>query len=166
MNRHTNSAFLLVLTLTASSVSHAALAANSDEQVAARLDALEKENAALRARLNRLEASKVAKIKHHPAAAEPDPALAAIPRSRNADALAADAGHAVGIRTSISPPRFEVSGSLLFLQPGAGNLEYGTLVTPFPIATPNWSNQSLHRNSVLPSVSGFAICPTSPTISN
>jgi hypothetical protein len=31
----------------------------------------------------------------------------------------------------------------LFLQPSAGNLEYGTLVTPFPAATPNWSNQSL-----------------------
>ena len=45
-----------------------------------------------------------------------------------------------------SPPRFELSGSLLFLQPGAGNLEYGTLVSPLPIATPNWSNQSLSPN--------------------
>ncbi len=45
-----------------------------------------------------------------------------------------------------SRPHFEVSGSLLFLQPGAGNLEYGTLVTPLPIATPNWSNQSLSPN--------------------
>jgi hypothetical protein len=45
-----------------------------------------------------------------------------------------------------SPPRFELSGSLLFLQPGAGNLEYGTLVSPLPIATPNWSNQSLAPN--------------------
>jgi len=42
--------------------------------------------------------------------------------------------------------RFELSGSLLFLQPGAGNLEYGTLVSPLPIATPNWSNQSLAPN--------------------
>ena len=45
--------------------------------------------------------------------------------------------------TSNPRPRFEVSGSLLYLQPGAGNLEYGTLVTPLPLVTPNWSNQSL-----------------------
>jgi Legionella pneumophila major outer membrane protein precursor len=41
---------------------------------------------------------------------------------------------------------FEVSGSLLFLQPGAGNLEYATLVSPFPLPTPNWNNQSLSPN--------------------
>jgi Legionella pneumophila major outer membrane protein precursor len=39
--------------------------------------------------------------------------------------------------------RFEIRGSLLYLQPGAGNLEYATLVTPLPLPTPNWANQSL-----------------------
>ena len=29
------------------------------------------------------------------------------------------------------------------MQPGAGNLEYATLVSPFPLPTPNWDNQSL-----------------------
>ncbi len=49
---------------------------------------------------------------------------------------------AAGIGTQ---SHFEISGSLLFLQPGAGpgDLEYATLVTPFPLATPNWENQSL-----------------------
>ena len=41
---------------------------------------------------------------------------------------------------------FEISGSLFFLQPGSGNLEYATLVNPFPLPTPNWSNQSLSPN--------------------
>ena len=140
MSRFTKLAFLLCLAPASSAVSHSAIAATIDEQISARLAALEKENAALRARVNRLEASKAAKIKHRAAAVEPNSALAAIARPRNADALAA------GARTSNAPPRFEVSGSLLYLQPGAGNLEYGTLVTPFPIATPNWSNQSLTPN--------------------
>ncbi len=43
----------------------------------------------------------------------------------------------------MNSPHFEISGSLSFLQPGAGNLEYGTLTTPLPLPTPNWSNQSL-----------------------
>ena len=38
---------------------------------------------------------------------------------------------------------FEVSGSLLYLQPGSGNLEYATLVSPLPLPTPNWANQAL-----------------------
>ena len=142
MNRFTRLAFLLCLASAASGVSRAALAATVDAQISARLDALERENAALRARVNRLEASTAA-IRHRPAAVPSNPAFASLPRPQNANALAADAGHVVGARTSNSRPHFEVSGSLLFLQPGAGNLEYGTLVTPLPVATPNWSNQSL-----------------------
>jgi hypothetical protein len=146
MNRFTKLAVLLCLALTGSAISHAAFAATIDEQTSARLDALEKENAALRARVNRLEASKAAKIAHRPADAVSNPALASRSRQQNADMSAADAGQIAGIRTSNARPRFEISGSLLYLQPGAGNLEYGTLVTPFPIATPNWSNQSLTPN--------------------
>ncbi|MEX2171965.1 MAG: Lpg1974 family pore-forming outer membrane protein [Pirellulales bacterium] len=40
-------------------------------------------------------------------------------------------------------PRFEATASLLFLQPGSGNLEYGTLVSPLPPLTPHWVNQSV-----------------------
>jgi hypothetical protein len=156
MNRFTQLALPLCLVLTSSAVSHAAFAATIDEQTSARLDALEKENAALRARVNRLEASKAAAIKHGPADVDRHRAPAAMPRAQDAEALAtetwatetraADSGRVVDGRTLKPPPRFEVSGSLLFLQPGAGNLEYGTLVTPFPLATPNWSNQSLTPN--------------------
>ena len=72
-------------------------------------------------------------------------------RLQNAEALAAEpntisprnAGQAVDIGTSNPPHHFEISGSLLYWQPGAGDLEYGTLITPLPITTPNWANQSL-----------------------
>lgn len=141
MNSFTRFALLLCLTLATSAVSYSARAATIDEQNAARLDALEKENSALRARVNRLEAPKAAKIQNRPAV-EADPAFASAPRPQNVDTLAAYPVKAVGAPIS-NAPRFEVSGSLLYLQPGAGDLEYGTLVTPFPIATPNWSNQSL-----------------------
>src|SRR5271169_2967779 len=139
MNSFTRLALLLCLTLATSSYS--ARAATIDEQTSARLDALEKENSALRARVNRLEAPKAAKIQNRPAV-EADPAFASAPRPQNAGTLAAYPVKAIGAQIS-SAPHFEISGSLLYLQPGAGDLEYGTLVTPFPIATPNWNNQSL-----------------------
>jgi hypothetical protein len=128
----------------AAAVPHSAFAATLDEQISARLDALEKENAALRARVNRLEASKAARIQHGQVPAETR-------RLQNAEALAAEpnamsprnAGRAVEIGTANPPHHFEISGSLLYLQPGAGDLEYGTLISPLPITTPNWSNQSL-----------------------
>ena len=127
----------LCLALLAVAVSRSAHAATLDEQNSARLYALEKENAALRARVNRLETSKAAI----------DPRA----RLQNANDLAAGSNgllrdnfvKAPNIVISKPQPHFEVSGSLLYLQPGAGNLEYGTLVTPFPLATPNWNNQSL-----------------------
>src|SRR3984957_8380438 len=128
---------VLCLALMAIAGSCAAHATTLDGQIKARFNALEKENAALRARLNRLEMSKAAL----------DPRV----RLQNANDLSADSNGPSGAYFVKAPnaamskpqPRFEVSGSLLYLQPGAGNLEYGTLVTPFPIATPNWANQSL-----------------------
>src|SRR5580704_15013478 len=141
MNGFARLALLLFLTLATSAVSHAARAATIDEQTSARLDALEKENSALRARVNRLEASKAAKMQRR-TVVEADPASAAAPRLQNADTLAAYPVKAVAAPAPYAP-RFEISGSLLYLQPGAGDLEYGTLVTPLPIATPNWANQSL-----------------------
>ena len=142
MKRFTGLAFLLCLAVIAAP--HAACAATLDEQISARLDALEKENAALRARVNRLEAAKAARLRHGPGPAE-------TPRLQNGEAWAAeprmisarDAGQAVVIGSTNPPHHFEFSGSLLYLQPGAGDLEYGTLVTPLPITTPNWANQSL-----------------------
>lgn len=38
---------------------------------------------------------------------------------------------------------FETSASLLFLQPGSGNLMYGTLTNPFPFLSPHWNDQSV-----------------------
>ena len=37
----------------------------------------------------------------------------------------------------------ELTASLLYLQPCSNNLEYGTLVSPLPLPTPNWANQAI-----------------------
>jgi hypothetical protein len=55
-------------------------------------------------------------------------------------------GKTIDFGGSNSPSRFEVSASLLYLQPGAGNLEYATLVTPLPLPSPDWSNQAISPN--------------------
>ena len=143
MNGLTKLWFVVCLVLMASAVFHPAFAATLAERTAARLDALEKENAALRARVNRLEASTTATTARRPSAAEPNLALASAPPRHYEKAMDANAGQVVRARRGTAQPRFEVDGTLLFLQPGGGNLEYGTLVTPLPLPTPNWDNQAL-----------------------
>ena len=115
------------------------------DEIAARLDALERENAALRARLNRLETSRTVKLQQRSVETGSRTALAPLPPAQSADNTAADLSYKAVPRV-VNAPRFEVSGSLSFLQPGAGNLEYGTLTTPLPLPTPNWANQSLKPN--------------------
>jgi len=116
------------------------------DDISARLDALEKENATLRARLNRLETPKTAKMpQQRPGDLGAGPGLASIPRAQTADSMAADLSYKAGPRP-VNSPHFEISGTLSFLQPGAGNLEYGTLTTPLPLPTPSWANQSLDPN--------------------
>lgn len=132
-------AFVVCLGSTASMVSRPAVAATA-EQISARLDALEKENAALRARVNHLETSRTATPLRRNV--ESNPGLASMSRPPVADTLAIDRGYVVKAGRPGSP-RFEVSGTLNFMQPGAGNLEYATLVTPLPAVTPSWANQSL-----------------------
>lgn len=141
MHNVTKLACVLCLALTTAAVGRPAVAASSDE-IAARLDALEKENAGLRARLNRLETSRTAKLQQRPADRASNPALASLPRPQTADSMAADLSYKAGPR-SVNAPRFEISGTLSYLQPGAGNLEYGTLTSPLPAVTPHWVNQSL-----------------------
>lgn len=131
-------ALLACLGLTAAAVPRPAVA----DQISARLDALERENAALRARLNRLEAPRAAKLQPRPADVGPGPAPVSLARASGANSMAADPGYA----RKANAPRFEISGSLSFLQPGAGNLEYGTLTNPLPVLTPHWANQSLRPN--------------------
>jgi hypothetical protein len=141
MNSFTKLALLACLGWTAAVVPHPAFA----DETSARLDSLERENALLRARLNRLEASRTAKPQQRPAAGmTSNPALAS--GLRPADAMAADLMYGKADRPAVRSPRFEVSGTLSYLQPGAGNLEYGTLTTPLPLPTPSWSNQSLKPN--------------------
>ena len=47
------------------------------------------------------------------------------------------------VENSNAQPQLEAWASLLFLQPSSGNLEYATLVSPLPLPTPNWANQSV-----------------------
>ena len=144
MSKFTKLALLLCLALAAAAVRHPAVAATLDEQISARLDALEKENAALRARVNRLEASKAERVQH--GAAPSKPGACKMPKPwppRRMMASPINVGQAVIIGPSNPRHHFEISGSLMYLQPGAGDLEYGTLITPLPITSPNWANQSL-----------------------
>jgi hypothetical protein len=129
-------ALLLCLPLAIPVVAPSALAGELDARILARLDALERENAALRARLNRIETSRTPTITQRAAGLEPTPALAS----------AAQPVKAVAAVAPRRLHRFEVSGSLLFLQPGAGNLEYGTLTNPLPAVSPHWNNQTLKPN--------------------
>ncbi len=142
MQNLTKLGLLLCVALTTFAASGAARADSIDDTILARLNALEKENAALRARVNRLEASKPGTKQAHRMtvldSATPPPVLP--------PPIALDTGNAVLVdAVPMNPhPHFEVSGSLLFLQPGAGDFEqYATLVSPFPIPTPNWANQSI-----------------------
>jgi hypothetical protein len=134
MNSLTRLALLGCLGLAGAATPRPAVA----DQISARLDALEKENAALRGRLSRLEGPRTVKLQQRPADTGP-----VQPLPRNADSMAADLGYAKVAPRTLNSPHFEFSTSLSFLQPGAGNLEYGTLTTPLPLPTPNWSNQSL-----------------------
>lgn len=140
MNTVAKLALLACLGLTVAAVPGPAVA----DAVSARLDALERENAALRARLIRLETSKAGKPQPHQAVAGSAAPLAALPRSPAADSMASASRHGGAPRPAA--PSFELSGSLSFLQPGAGNLEYGTLTNPLPVVTPHWNNQSLKPN--------------------
>ncbi len=147
MKSFTGVAVLLCIVSSTGALTRPAAAASPEEQILRRLDALEKENAALRARVNHLEAAKAAAV-HHPVPAPAQP-------SQNSENLAAApvlppistppklVDQVVEAAPASPPHRFEISGSALFLQPGAGNLEYGTLISPLPITSPNWSNQSL-----------------------
>jgi len=140
MNSVKKFALLACLGLSVAAVPGPAVA----DKISERLDALERENAALRARLNRLETPRAAKLQPRPADSTTGPTLVALPRSVGTDSMAADLSD-VRPRRAYAP-RFEVSGTASFLQPGAGNLEYGTLTNPLPPVTPHWRNQSLKPN--------------------
>lgn len=130
-----------------------------DEQILARLNALEKENAALRARVSNLEASLGETKAAGPAAKLGTPAPA--PSSPSAgDATPLDLAQdspaparmpsapdkPVAATAAPAPPRpqFEISGSLLFLQPSTDDFQqYAEVANPFPVATPSWSNASI-----------------------
>jgi len=144
MNRFAKLAFLLCLPPMASAVSPPAFADTIEQQISARLDALEKENTALKQRLKHIESA--ATTSGHTLPPPSQPAGSGMLGSAALEA------HAQGDRipqfykspaASNRPRHFEISGSLLYLQPGAGDLEYATLVTPLPLPTPNWTNQSL-----------------------
>ncbi len=137
MTRFTKPALLVGLALTAVTLPQIADAATAEEQITARLNALEKENAGLRARLNRLETTTTARP---PAAgAGSNAALAALPARANEPYTKAP----IAIIHPAPPQAFELSGSLLFLQSASGNMEYATLINPLPVVSPHWNNQSL-----------------------
>jgi Legionella pneumophila major outer membrane protein precursor len=135
MRKLTKLCLLLYAALLATAVSSAAHAQSTDAEILARLNALEKENAALRARVGRLERAKAATTEIHRASVLDSPAPAAPPPPGP-----------VGIKAAAEKPRphFEIGGSLAFLQPGAGDFQqYAEVANPFPAASPHWANTSI-----------------------
>src|SRR4051812_15984576 len=53
------------------------------------------------------------------------------------------ASDAIFLTLARSQPGFELSASALYLQPISGNLQYATLITPFPFQTPHWNDQTV-----------------------
>jgi hypothetical protein len=98
MNSVTKLALLACVGLTAVAAPRPAVA----DKISERLDALERENAALRARLNRLETPKAAKLQPRPADSGSGPVLVALPRSAGPDSMAADLSY-VGPRRANAP---------------------------------------------------------------
>ncbi len=138
----------LCLVLVISTASRAAFAKSVDDQILARLNALEKENAALRTRVSRLEAFHAAAGEGHRAIvlARATPTPVALPQADYVLGTGNVAGAGTAeIQTPQWRPHFAVSGSFLYLQPGSGDFEqYATLVSPLPVPSPNWSNQSIN----------------------
>jgi len=48
--------------------------------------------------------------------------------------------------SSYDAPRFEFTSAFVYLKPGSGSLEYGTLVSPLPPLSPHWENQTMDPN--------------------
>ena len=67
-------------------------------------------------------------------------------RAQDSQTLPAGNNQVPEIGTIDSPPRFTVSAALLYLQPNSGSLEYGALVTPLPLPSPDWAGQSINPN--------------------
>jgi len=157
MNRLTTLAILLSLALTASAVPRPTFAGTLEEQISERLNSVEKENAELKQRLKRIESSVASGHAVQSAGGRQNPTQApyAAGQIAGSDTLGNTAmeARAQGSGTqfykspasAVSNPfyHFEISGSLVYLQPGAGDLEYATLVSPLPLPTPNWTNQAL-----------------------
>lgn len=59
------------------------------------------------------------------------------------DQSAGNSNDAFHICLTRSSPELEFNASLLFLQPLTGNLVYATLVNPFPLLTPHWTDQAV-----------------------
>lgn len=136
--------FVIAFSLAAQAAS-AASASSVDDLILARLNALEKENAALRARVEHLEASQTTMRRQRaPSVGAP---VAVIPPNAG---FAADGGtvppvRAVEFATQHARPHFEISGSLLFLQPSSGDFEqYAEVANPFPVPSPHWSDQAIN----------------------
>lgn len=49
----------------------------------------------------------------------------------------------IPVELTSSTNQFEMSASLLILQPGTSNLRYATLITPLPFLTPQWEDQAV-----------------------
>ena len=138
-------------------LSTTALALDQD-LILRRLEALEKENSALKQRLNRVEqiAPKQEKYAHqnqknNSVVRETRESLGPnMDRDLDSPNISQAALSSFAVENPNSAAyaqrHYELSGSLLILQPGAGNLTYGAATSPYPLPTPNWNDQSIQTN--------------------
>lgn len=151
--------FSIAAILISQSFSPVAVAMDQDT-IIQRLDALEKENSALKERLSRVE---------HGAA----PAKHAVAEHGLPNSIASRNGIKNGSNSNNDPildsptlsltssanfskdnpntaaysnRHFELSGSLLVLQPSTNNLTYGQVASPLPAPSPNWNDQVIQPN--------------------
>ena len=151
--------YLLIIILINQGFPLVAMAMDQDA-IIRRLDALEKENNVLKQRLSRIEHAPIPSKNHElrqisdksrenqsgaksASAVNIDPILdipAALQAASNTFA------HENPNTSAYAKHSFELSGSLLVLQPSTTNMTYGQVASPFPVPSPNWNDQVIQPN--------------------
>ena len=131
--------------------------AMDQDAIIRRLDALERENNSLKQRLSRMEHS-TPRLKNNPVQQASSKDNNARDNNRNLAVTnidpALDLPRALQVSSNnfaqenpstaaYSKRHFELSGSLLVLQPSTNDLTYGQVASPFPVLSPNWNDQRI-----------------------
>jgi len=151
--------YVLAAILINQSYSSVAIAMDQDA-IIQRLDALERENSTLKERLSRVEhtasKSKISPTEQNVTKNDTSQRSAKRAIAPNQDPILDSPSVAVVASNNFaqdnpslaaySTRHFELSGSLLVLQPSTNNMTYGQVASPFPVLSPNWNDQVIQPN--------------------